>query len=447
MLRSVSLYRVVLAVALFTVAMVAACGPVSRDTVSDRVQIKYWYVSGATEQVPLSVTLFNASQDSIEVIPVAIPWKEHEKKVLTAILSGDPPDIINLVTPIVKWASRMALQPLDEKIAGSDRGEEDFYPANWDDVTWMGSVFGLPMHTASYAFFFNKDHFRQAGLDPDMPPDTWDDVLNMARKLDTRDAMNRITRMGFLPDYGNLQTPILMAWQQDMDFLKGDTLVNLNDKALIAAMDWMESFYEPFTLHELLGFQAGLGLADQHGFISGRISMMVLDNTFLDQIGRYNPGIDYGVAAIPTWPGYPEVSSTGTWWVAIPRGAANPEEAWAFMEFATSAETQIYEALNMKENLFPANRAALTDSTFLMVHPTHEMFTRMLAVARSPSVVPMAHDLFWREYGAARESIKYGRRTPGQALMQAERRIQRELNDAIEYDRFVRSRMDFGGMP
>lgn len=427
--------------------LTVACGPAPEHREGDRTMVRYWYVSGATEQVPLSVTMFNASQDSIVVIPVAIPWKEHEKKVLTAILSGHPPDVINLVTPIVKWSSRMALMPLDEYISTSETGPHDFYDANWADVTWMDHVFGLPMHTASYAFFYNKDHFREAGLDPESPPTTWDEVRNTAHILDRRLPSNRLIRMGFLPDYGNLQTPLVMAWQQGMEFLKGDTLVNMNDAALINAMDWIAEFYEPFTLSEILGFRAGLGFADQHGFISGRVSMMILDNTFLDQIERYKPEMDYGVAEVPVWGDYPNVSSTGTWWVAIPRGAKNPDAAWAFMEFATRAENQLHEALNMTENLFPANREALSSPEFLALHPTHATFTDMLAVAVSPSVVPMAHDLFWREYSAARESILYGQRTPVQALAQAENRIQRELDEAIEYDRYVRERMEIGGMP
>lgn len=429
-------------VCLFALAsIVAGCGnqtPISPD---GKTKVHYWYVSGATNQVPLSVSLFNNSQDSIEVIPIPIPWKEHEKKVLTAILSGNPPDVINLVTPIVKWSTRLALLPLDEYMESDGITPDIFFPANWDDVTWLDRPYGLPMHTASYAFFYNKAHFREAGLDPEAPPTTWDELKQIAYKMDGRDSRNRLVGMGFMPDYGNLQTPLLMAWQNEVKFLKGDTLVNLSDPDLIKAMDWIEEFYKPYTLNELLGFKAGFGFADQHGFISEKVSMMVLDNTFLDQIARYNPTLEYGVGKIPTWQDGIPVSSTGTWWVAIPRGAKNADAAWEFMKFATSAESQLYEAMNMSENLFPANRLALTDSVFLNAHPTHNVFTEMLAVAVSPSVVPMAHDLFWREYSSARESIFFGRLSPERALTNAQFRVQRALDDAIDYDRYVRSNM------
>jgi multiple sugar transport system substrate-binding protein len=422
-----------------TLIFASGCANQSQQYSDGKIRVHYWYVSGATDQIPLSVSLFNNSQDSIEVIPVPIPWKEHEKKVLTAILSGNPPDVINLVTPIVKWSTRLALLPLDEYMTVSGMSADLFYPANWDDVTWLDRPYGLPMHTASYAFFYNKTHFREAGLNPESPPQTWDELRQIAYKLDRRDARNRLVRMGFMPEYGNLQTPLLMAWQDEVEFLKGDTLINLSDPALIKAMDWIEKYYEPYTLNEILGLKAGFGFADQHGFISEKVSMMVLDNTFLDQIDRYNPTLDFGVVNIPKWQDSKSVSSTGTWWVAIPRGAKNADAAWVFMKFATSVESQLYEAMNMSENLFPANRLALTDSVFLNAHPTHQVFTDMLAVAVSPSVVPMAHDLFWREYSSARESVFYGRSSPERALINAQLRIQRALNEAIDYDRYVRA--------
>lgn len=435
--------HIALLVALF--AVVGCAGQEGGPDEDGRVRVTYWYVSGANDQVPASVSLFNASQDSIEVVPVAIPWKEHEKKVLTAILSGSPPDLINLVTPISKWASRMALEPLDALFAGSDVDRNAFFDANWDDVTHQGRLYGLPMHTASYAFFYNKAHFREAGLDPERPPKTWDELAAMAKRLDRVGDRGRISRMGFLPDYGNLSTPMLMAWQGGAEFLKGDTLVDMTDPALMRALDWAGRFYEDYSFENVLSFRAGLGIADQHGFISGKVSMMVLDNTFLDQLARYGPAVDYGVAMIPTWPDRETAGSTGTWWVGIPRGAKHPEAAWAFLAFATSAESQRTESMTMTENLFPANRFALTDTAFLAVHPARVTFVEMLARAVSPSVVPMAHDVFWREYGWARDQVFYGRQTPEQAFAAAGRRIQQELDEAISYDRYVRTHVSAAG--
>lgn len=425
--------------------LMVGCADQSNRTTSDKVRIEYWYLAGANAPIPVSVTLFNERQDSIEVIPVAIPWKEHEKKVLTAILSGNPPALINMVTPISKWASRMALMPIDSLLVGAEVGQDDFFGANWNDVSHQGRTYGLPMYTASYAFFYNREHFREAGLDPNRPPTNWNELRAFAKQLDLRDDAGRIRRMGFLPDYGNLHMPMLMAWQNGAEFVRGDSVVTMNNQELLDAMAWIQDYYSDYSLDQVLGFRAGLGMADQHGFTSGRISMMVLDNTFIDQIDRYAPGMDYGVAMIPTWEGRDSAGSTGTWWVGIPRGAKHVDAAWAFLQFAVSEETQTYEALTIKENLFPANRRALESEAFLNVHPTRDVFVDMLAFAVSPVVVPMAHDVFWREYTVAREQAFYGRQSAETAFTMASLRVQRELREALEYDRYVRANMDIYG--
>jgi multiple sugar transport system substrate-binding protein len=429
---------------LIAVALVSSCSRPVADVSSDgKVKVEYWYLAGANAPVPISVSLFNERQDSIEIVPVAIPWKEHEKKVLTAILSGNPPDLINMVTPISKWASRMALLPMDSLLANAIVGKDDFFAANWMDVTHQGKVYGMPMYTASYAFFYNKAHFREVGLDPERPPRTWDELRDIAKRLDKRDENGHIRRMGFLPDYGNLHMPMLMAWQNGAEFVRDDSVVTMHHQSLLDALAWIQGYYSDYGLDQILGFRAGLGIADQHGFISERLSMMVLDNTFTDQLERYAPSLDYGVAIIPTWEGRETAGSTGTWWVGIPRGAKNVEAAWAFLQFATGEECQTHEALTMKENLFPANRNTLESEDFLKVHPTRNTFVDMLEYAISPVVVPMAHDVFWREYTVARDQTFYGRQSPETAFTLASIRVQRELREALEYDRYVRANMDF----
>ncbi|MGA7304468.1 MAG: hypothetical protein WBW88_06320, partial [Rhodothermales bacterium] len=79
-----------------------------------KTHIRYWYIVAAEDQIPYTVKRFNESQDSIVVHATPIPWQEHEKKILTAVLSGDPPDVVSQFVPVVRWASRMALRPIDD---------------------------------------------------------------------------------------------------------------------------------------------------------------------------------------------------------------------------------------------------------------------------------------------------------------------------------------------
>ena len=70
---------------------------------------------------------------------------------------------------------------------------------------------------------------------------------------------------------------------------------------------------------------------------------------------------------------------------------------------------------------------------------------RQMEVAHSPTVVPLAHDVFWREFFGAQDRVVYGRQTPGEALRQAERVVQDALDRAADYDRFVRANVEWEG--
>ncbi len=417
-----------------------------------KIHIDYWFITGQKETQPYQVKAFNASQDRIVVHATAIPWQEHEKKILTAVLSGNPPDVVSQFVPAVKWASRMALMPLDDYIERDAFDTTIFFPALWEEMKYQDHTFALPVFTVSYAFFYNKDIFREVGLDPDSPPETWDEVLSISKKMDRIDSSGRIQRMGFLPDYramqtNTLQTTILMAWQLGAEFLSADgQIVTLDNPETIKALQWVQDYYDQYDMDRIQAFRGSFGYADQNEFISGKIAMMVMDNSFPEQVAKYAPDLDYGIAVVPTFPGYPSASSSGSWWQAIPRGADQPEAAWEFMKYSTEKEMQLAICFNTEENLFPANRWAAADPAFNN-SPEANIFVRQMDFAHSPAIVPMAHDVFWREMAQrVQERVVLHLMTPQESLREAQTIIQLELDKAMEYDQYVRSKIDIEGL-
>ncbi len=417
----------------------------------DATHIRYWYIVGSEDDVPFTVQRFNQIQDSIVIDATPIPWQEHEKKILTAVLSGDPPDVVSQFVPVVRWASRMALRPLDDLIAESSFDTTRFFPALWEEVTWRGRPFALPVNTASYAFFYNKDLFRGAGLDAEVPPATWDEVRGVARRLLVQNSEGHITQAGFLPVFsgahqgilGNMSVASLIAWQKGVKYVQeGGETVALHVPELLDGFKWTIEFYQDYDLESVQAFIGGLGTGEQHGFLTGKLAMVVLDMSFLDLLARYRPDMDFGVTEIPSFDGYPTVSMAGSWWLGMPRGVRHVEAAWAFMQFSVEKETQLQEIAARDDPLFPANMHAAYDSSFIS-EPLVEVFVRQMDFAHSPTVVPLAHGVFWREFYGALERSVYGEQAPGAALRQAEATVQSALDRAVRYDRYVRSRMDF----
>ena len=122
--------------------------------------LEYWAIGGAADTDYNASELFN-SQSSFDVKTVSIPWTEHEKKILTAILSGDPPDIISEFAPLKLWASRSSLIPLDNYIFEDNFDTTQIFEFLWSEMKWEGKTYGIPINTVSYAFFCNQDIFNE----------------------------------------------------------------------------------------------------------------------------------------------------------------------------------------------------------------------------------------------------------------------------------------------
>ncbi len=435
--------KIILSLVVFVALGLFLFMPDSKLPDDGKIRLKYWMVSGMKE-LPFHITEFNRTHKNIIVEPTLLPWNEHEKKVLTSILSENPPDIVFLVTPVAKWATRLALTPLDDLIKRDSFDSTIFFSALWEEMKCKNQIYALPLYSNSYAFFYNKKLFKKAGLDPEKPPRTWNEVLEYSAKLTKKNDKGNFTQMGFIPTYGNLPVSSLMAWELGAEMLsKNGTKVNLTDQSVVNAFSWIDNFFNQYNIKDVSTFVAGFGFAEQHGFISEKLGMMVLDNSFPDQIKLYNKNLDYGVAEIPTFEGHSPVSSSGSWWLAIPRGAKNVEAAWEFMKFAVQKNIQLTEAERQKELLFPSNKQAAYDPVFLALTPSNKIFVDLLEKSKTPTVVPLAHDVFWREYMGAQERVVHNIQSPEDALKQAERTIQMHLNETIEYDNYVRSKVSF----
>jgi multiple sugar transport system substrate-binding protein len=415
-----------------------------------KIHFDYWYNVGQEDVIPWPVIAFNASQDRIVVHPVAIPWQESEKKILTAVISGDPPSLVSQFVPLVKWASRMALRPLDNFITQDNFDTGIFFPALMDEMMYMDRVFGLPQATAAYALYYNKDIFREAGLDPEQPPRTWDELIQAAHAIDSIDADGRIQRMGYLPDWDNLlpsimQTSLLMAWELGATLLSDDgRTAELDDPRFAKSLQWIVDYYDDYDIKRVRAFRGTFGYDTQHCFISEKVGMFIGSNFIMDNLQRYRPDLDYGVTTIPTHElGGPTASPAGVFWYAIPRNAPEAEAAWEFMAYSTQAEIQLEAMQHTKENLFPSNRIAAQDPIF-QDDPYMKIFANQMNHAHSPAVVPLAHEVFWRELNMnAVDLIIDKTKTVQEVLDLANAQVQRELSAALEYQDYVLSIMHF----
>ncbi|MEA2527898.1 MAG: multiple sugar transport system substrate-binding protein [Thermomicrobiales bacterium] len=181
----------------------AAARGTGRVRAQDKVTIRFW-----THTHPPMVDLnkqlieqFQAANPDIEVQYDIIPNNEFATKMLTSMGTGTGPDVINMDDNQMRsiYIPRGLVQPVDPAALGYGSMEElqaAYIPGTFEGAAAEGQVYGLPSEFNVTAFAINTAAFQEAGLDPNAPPKTWEEVGTMGQKLVVKDG-DTLTRRGF----------------------------------------------------------------------------------------------------------------------------------------------------------------------------------------------------------------------------------------------------------
>lgn len=151
----------------------------------EKIPIRVWERnSGSGGPVHDFLMNFNQIQDEIEVSYEA--YGENYMNILTmALNSGEAPDVFNmdLNPPVSSFAEQGHLLPLDDILTEDFKSK--FHPSTFADKSnyYNNQIYCVPMTLASYKLLYNKDLFKKAGLDPDKPPKTMEEMMEYAGKI------------------------------------------------------------------------------------------------------------------------------------------------------------------------------------------------------------------------------------------------------------------------
>jgi multiple sugar transport system substrate-binding protein len=297
-------------------------------------------------------------------------------RIQTALRSGAPPDLIEAQHGwVVPYAQAGLLQPVDDVLHDRD----DYVPAALDFLTWNGTLWGAPFRIETHAILYNRQMFRDAGLDPDQPPQTWPQLIDAATRL-TRTRADGRHQYGFGitggGEVGNtLFRSLPFIWMNGGDILSQDTTTAvLNQPPAVEALAFYTDMFTrlgaspPSTLQD-----DGLGL--RRLFIAGSVAMYQSGPFDIGPIRQENPDLDLGVMMIPHPEGRETAAVLGGWSFIVPKDARHPDEALRFIEFLTTAENMGYFT-----DTFPARTSALDLPRFS--DPILDPFKKMLPYGR-----------------------------------------------------------------
>ncbi len=184
--------RTTLLSAAAAVALVAAGGlGAQAQAQAQPVQIQWWHAMGGElgQKLQEIAQGFNESQDEYAVTPTYKgDYTETMTGAIAAFRAGQPPHIVQVfeVGTATMMAAEGAVYPVYQLMedAGVAFDPNDYIPAVVGYYTTPdGQMLSLPFNSSTPVLWYNKDAFEQAGLDPNDPPETWEEVGEYAKQL------------------------------------------------------------------------------------------------------------------------------------------------------------------------------------------------------------------------------------------------------------------------
>ena len=188
-------------VGLLAAVLLAVAAPASADT-----ELTFYYpiaVGGPlTKVIDGYARQFEKEHPGIKVNPIyAGNYDDARIKALAALKAGQSAplsvlysiDLYELIEQDVIMAWNDVATSAEDKAWLSV-----FYPALMMNGTYKGKVYGIPFQRSTIVLYWNKQAFKEAGLDPEKPPATWSEMVQMAQKLVRKDAAGNVQRWGVM---------------------------------------------------------------------------------------------------------------------------------------------------------------------------------------------------------------------------------------------------------
>ncbi|NUQ70228.1 MAG: ABC transporter substrate-binding protein [Chthonomonadales bacterium] len=420
--------------AIIGIALTAWYGEVvvRRPARPGRIEITYWekWTSFEGDAMRAVVDAFNRKQRRIYVKLLTVSGIEN--KTLMATAGGNPPDVAGLYGPnVAQYADDGAIMPLDDFCRKAGIARSNYIPCYWDICVYQGRVYALPTAPASTALHYNRRMLADAGLDPDQPPKTIEELDDYAERITRRDAQGRIVKAGFMPS-----EPGWWNWGWGCVFggklWDGGSRITANAPENIRAFEWIRSYSQKYGASDLQTFRSGFGnfSSPQNAFLAGEVAMELQGVWMHNFISMYAPKLQWAAAPFPHPADRPDLARqtfVDLDILVIPRGAAHPREAFEFIAYVQSQEGMELLCMGQRKHSPLIN----VSERFWRTHPNP--YVRLFSdLARGPNAISPPKLPLWPEYGSelsnAFDEIALLKKTPAQALDAVQARMQPKLD-------------------
>lgn len=378
--------------------------------------------------------VYEASQSHTGVRVTYAPMSGNTQiRLQTAIAAGTPPDLA-FCTPdeYPQLAGYGVIATLDDYMAEAGLEGDQYPTAVWDQMTQTDAIYAHPVLVdVNFPLFWNKKVFADAGLDPEVPPATIDDLDRMSEAILTKDG-NQVTRIGTVPwdYYGFSNSMFTCGFAFGGTFMSEDNETATPDHPnLVEALTWMCDYAER------MGGASRLSITSPSQTLptiaSGRLGMAPM--TTADAQNVYLNGdpetVDLGAALFPYAEGRGEPGSAtwlGGYDLFIPEESTQHDAAWDFLQFATVSDEGTmtnYETSTLVPGYSPspALKALAED-------PNLSIYHEALVTCRNIRPTIPVSGLYTTSLDTNVSAAIYGQLSPASAL----KKVADQVNEAMD---------------
>ena len=286
-----------------------------------------------TEVVDGIVSDFEAANPDIKVNAIySGNYDDTRVRALSALASGDPAQLAVMFSIDAYDLIEQDLVMAFDDISGVDKNWlNSFYPALMANGNIEGKTWGIPFQRSTIVAYYNKDLFRAAGLDPEAPPTTWDEIISMGKTL-TKDGTYGLMIPSTGYPYWMFQA---LAIQNGKEVMSNDGLTTyFDDQTVIDTLDFWKSLS---TEHGIMPEGTVEWGTLRQAFLEGKTAMMWHSTGNLTAV-KNNASFDFGVAELPANVRKGSPTGGGNFYVFKETSAEERAAALKLIEFMTSPE-------------------------------------------------------------------------------------------------------------
>jgi sn-glycerol 3-phosphate transport system substrate-binding protein len=321
-------------------ALLAAVGPARAET-----QLTFYYpiaVGGPlTKVIDGYARQFEQENPGIKVTPIyAGNYDDTRIKALAALKAGQSAplsvlysiDLYELIEQdvIIPWDD-VATTPEDKAWLKA------FYPALMMNGTYKGKVYGIPYQRSTIVLYWNKEAFKEAGLDPERPPANWTEMAQMASKLVKKDAAGNVTRWGVMVPSTGYPYWMFQAFarQNGQDLMNRDgNRTNYSHPDVIAALQYWRDLG---VKHKVMPEGTVEWGTLRQAFTEGKTAMMWHTTGNLTAV-KDTAKFPFGVAMLPASKQRGSPTGGGNFYLFKKTTPEERKAALAFVKWITSPE-------------------------------------------------------------------------------------------------------------